>query len=87
MNSWDTDSNKPFDFLLNPIRKVAVCVALHTCHTLVYYTNKMKFKPNNLDTNQVPRCVGHDQGPKCNDYQETILIGKESRARKTNIYY
>ena len=41
MNSWDTDSNKSFDFLLNPICIVVVfCVV---CILDIYYTNKISF--------------------------------------------
>ena len=48
LSIWDTDSNKSFDFLLNPICIVVVlysvfCVA---CILVIYYTNKIKFKPN-----------------------------------------
>ena len=42
---WDTDSNKSFNFLLNPICIVVVLYSMLLCILVIYYTNKIKFKP------------------------------------------
>ena len=44
----DTDSNKSFDFLLNPICIVVVLLSYSVLLSIlfIYYTNKIKFKPS-----------------------------------------
>ena len=48
----DTDSNEPFDFLLNPICIVVVLLSYSVLFYIlvIHYTNKIKFKPNNEST-------------------------------------
>ena len=46
----DTDSNKSFDFLLNPIC-ILVVLYLYSvllCILVINYTNKIKFKPTQI---------------------------------------
>ena len=48
--TWDTDSNKSLDFLLNPICIAVVLLSFSVllCILVIYYTNKIKFKLTGL---------------------------------------